>query len=172
MELTVARITTSLRLSEQLRERLVLAAAAEGVSLTTLIERFIEEGLAVLDHPGVVFKPGPAGRRAALAGGPDIWEVASALRHTTGTDRLVWPPSPEEFGIDERQVEIALRYAAAHRDEIEACIRANDRALEEAGRVAAERMRLLRVKFSSTRCSRRKSSSICEWGWPRGDDAV
>jgi hypothetical protein len=45
--------------------------------------------------------------------------------------------------IHERQVVMALNYAAAHRDEIEARIRANDGALEEAERIAAERERLL-----------------------------
>lgn len=38
---------------------------------------------------------------------------------------------------------IALNYAAAHREEIEEPIRANDRALAEAERIAAERERLL-----------------------------
>lgn len=31
------------------------------------------------DHPGVIFKDGPSGRRAALAYGPDIWEVVKFL---------------------------------------------------------------------------------------------
>ncbi|GMU39432.1 MAG: hypothetical protein AMXMBFR23_02980 [Chloroflexota bacterium] len=137
------RSTTSLRLSDEVRERLATAALAEGTSLTALIERFIVEGLAVLDHPGIVFKPGPAGRRAALAGGPDVWELAAALRHTTGTEAVRLAALATEFGIDERQVEIALRYAAAHRDEVEARIHANDRALEEAERIAGERVRLL-----------------------------
>lgn len=38
---------------------------------------------------------------------------------------------------------IALNYAAAHRDEIEQRIAANDRALAEAERIAAEREQLL-----------------------------
>jgi predicted nucleic acid-binding protein len=42
----------------------------------------VREGLACAAHPGIVFKPGPSGRRAALAGGPDVWEIAAALRHT------------------------------------------------------------------------------------------
>ena len=137
------RSTTSLRLSDEVRERLATAALAEATSLTALIERFIVEGLAVLDHPGIVFKSGPACRRAALAGGPDVWEVTAALRHTTGTEAARVAALAAEFGIDERQVEIALRYAAAHRDEVEARIHANDRALEEAERIAGERVRLL-----------------------------
>jgi hypothetical protein len=34
------------------------------------------------DHPGIVFRDGPTGRRAGLAAGPDVWEVVSALRST------------------------------------------------------------------------------------------
>src|SRR5688572_11200717 len=82
----MSRSTTSLRLDDQLRERLGMLAEAESISLTSLVERFLREGLAVAEHPGVMFKPGPSGRRAALAGGPDVWEVAAALRHTSGSD--------------------------------------------------------------------------------------
>jgi hypothetical protein len=48
-----------------------------------------------------------------------------------------------EFGIHERQVMIALNYAAAHREEIDARVRANDRAFEESERLVSERKRLL-----------------------------
>lgn len=136
------RTTMSLRLDDALRERLATTARVEGVSVTALVEQFVREGLATAEHPGIVFKPGPSGRRAALAGGPDVWEVASALRHTSGTESERIAALAEEFGFAERQVVIALQYAAAHRDEIETRIEANDRALEEAERVAAERERL------------------------------
>ena len=49
----------------------------------------------------------------------------------------------EQFGVHERQVVIALDYAAAHRAEIEARVAANDQALAHAERVASERQRLL-----------------------------
>jgi len=49
----------------------------------------------------------------------------------------------EQLGIHERQVVIALNYAAAHGEEIEARVDANDRALAQAEIVAAERQRLL-----------------------------
>ena len=32
------------------------------------------------EHPGVVFRDGPAGRRAGLAGGPDVWEAIVVLK--------------------------------------------------------------------------------------------
>src|SRR5947207_458509 len=139
----MARSTTSIRLADELRDRLAVAAAAEGSTLTELIERFVREGLAVADHPGIVFKPGPAGRRAALAGGPDVWEIVASLRHAAGSEAKRIKIVANEFGIHGRQVVIALNYAAANREEIDARIRANDAAMDEAERVAGERDRLL-----------------------------
>jgi hypothetical protein len=143
LETNMGRSTTSLRLDDELRERLAALAQVEGSSLNALVERFLREALAVAQHPGIVFKPGPSGRRASLAGGPDVWEIAAALRHTSGTEAERVAALAEEFGIHERQVMIALNYAAAYREEIEARIRANDVALNEAERVAGERNRLL-----------------------------
>jgi len=139
----MARTTMSLRLDDRLRARLTAAADGEGRSVTALMEQFVREGLAVAEHPGVVFKPGPSGRRAALAGGPDVWEIASALRHTSGSESERVAALAAEFGLSERQLAIALDYAAAHRDEVDARIQANDRALAEAERIATERARLL-----------------------------
>jgi hypothetical protein len=139
----MGRSTTSLRLDDELRERLATMAQVEGTSVTSLVERFLREGLAVAEYPGIAFKPGPSGRRAALAGGPDVWAIASALRRTSGSEAERVSALAAEFGIHERQVALALSYAAAHYEEIEARIRANDRALEEEERVAAERKRLL-----------------------------
>lgn len=139
----MTRSTTSIRLDDALRERLATAANAEGTTVTELIERFVREGLAVAAHPGIVFKPGPSGRRAALAGGPDVWEIAAALRHVTGREAERVAALAEQFGLHERQIVIALNYAAAHRDEIEERIGVNDRAQAEAERIAAERQQLL-----------------------------
>lgn len=139
----MARSTTSLRLPDDLRDLLAETAEAEGTTVTALVERFAREGLAISAHPGIVFRPGPSGRRAALAGGPDVWEIASALRHTSGTETERVAVLAAEFGIHPRQVVLALNYTAAHRDEIAARVRGNDRALESAEAVADERERLL-----------------------------
>lgn len=138
----MTRSTTSVRLDDELRDHLSAAAASEGTTVTELIERFVREGLACAAHPGIVFKPGPSGRRAALAGGPDVWEIVAALRHVRGREATRVAALADQFGLHERQVVIALNYAAAHRDEIEARVHANDRALAEAERIAAERERL------------------------------
>jgi len=139
----VSKSTTSIRLDDELRTRLAAAAGVEGVSITELVERFVREGLAAADHPGIVFTPGPSGRRAALAGGPDVWEIVAALRHVGGRERQRVGQLAQQFGLHERQIVIALNYAAAHREEIEKRVEANERDLAEAERVAVERERLL-----------------------------
>ena len=139
----MARSTTSIRLDDELRTRLTAQAAAESTTITELIERFAREGLDCEAHPGIVFKPGPAGRRAALAGGPDVWEIVAALRHTTGSESERVDAIAEQFGIHQLQVVLELNYAAAHRAEIEARVDANERALAHAEIVAGERQRLL-----------------------------
>jgi hypothetical protein len=107
------------------------------------VDRFVREGIAVSDHPGIVFKPGPSGRRAALAGGPDVWEIVSALRRITGSEAERVAALAGEFGLHERQVLTALNYAAANSEEIDARVRANDRALDAAEQVHLGRKRLL-----------------------------
>jgi uncharacterized protein (DUF433 family) len=139
----VGKSTTSVRLDDELRQELAGMAAREGTTVTELIERFLREGLTSAAHPGVVFKSGPAGRRAALAGGPDVWEIVAALRHTSGSEAKRIARLAEQFGLHQRQIVMALNYAADHRSEIEARIEANERALADAERIAAERQRLL-----------------------------
>ncbi|MHB8452830.1 MAG: ribbon-helix-helix protein, CopG family [Mycobacteriales bacterium] len=139
----MAKTTTSVRLDEALRRALAAAAAAESVTVTELIERYLREGLASAKHPGIVFKGGPSGRRAALAGGPDVWEVIAALRSQPGPEADRVRRVADLLDLHERQVTIALHYAGAHRAEIEARMRANETALDEAERTAAERSQLL-----------------------------
>ena len=62
--------TTSLRLDNSLRAQLAALPESEGTTMIFLVERFLREGLAVAEHPGIVIKPGLSGRRASLAGGP------------------------------------------------------------------------------------------------------
>jgi hypothetical protein len=119
-----------------------MMAAAEGTSVSSLVERFVREGIAAAEHPGIVFRSGPTGRRAALEGGPDVWEIASALRRFSGSEIKRVAALAEEFGLHEQLVVIALNYAAVHPEEVEARIRANDAAFDEAERVAEARKRL------------------------------
>jgi hypothetical protein len=138
----VARSSTSFRLSEAARRRLTERADKDGVSATALLERLIVEGVEVLDHPGIVYRGRAHDRRAALAGGPDVWEVVARLREIKGREEDRIEILAAETILHPRQVRAALEFAAAHPEEVEARIVRNDTAIAT-GQQAAERRRVL-----------------------------
>lgn len=122
---------TSYRLDDELKQRLGRQAAAEGTTETALVTRLLEQGLAAIEHPGIVHRPGPTGWRAALAGGPDIDEVVRAVRATGArSEEAAVVEAAESMGLDLRLVRIAIDYAAQHLDEIDARIAENEAAVE------------------------------------------
>jgi uncharacterized protein (DUF433 family) len=139
----VATRATSYRLDPGVKARLERQAAAEGTTERALLERLVSEGLVILHHPGIVYRDGPTGRRAALAVGPDVWEVLSALRHTTGSAEDRVAALAEQFDLHPRHIRMAIDFAATHREEIEAEIKANDEAAEEAREIAKRRADLM-----------------------------
>lgn len=134
---------TSYRLDPEVKAKLERQAAAEGISERALLERLVSEGLDTLHHPGVVYRDGPTGRRAALAVGADIWEVASALRFTKGPAEKRVAALAEQFDLDPRHIRIAIDFAASHRAEIDAQIAANDAAADQARQLARQRADLM-----------------------------
>jgi hypothetical protein len=135
--------STSYRLSAELKERLARRSEIEGVTVTALVTRLLEQGLAAIEHPGIVFRPGPSGWRAGVAGGPDVDEVVRAVRSVEETGDSAVPAAAEFLGVDPRQVRIAIDYAAEHLEEIEARLRANEEAVERARTLAAARSSVL-----------------------------
>ncbi len=71
---------TSFRLSSELLARLEEEAARTGSTVTGLVSGLLDEGLKTRRFPGIVYRDGPAGRRARLVGGPDVWELYRAPR--------------------------------------------------------------------------------------------
>jgi hypothetical protein len=115
----------SARMDASVVDRLERRGARAGLNKSRLAERYIDEGIRMEDHPGVVFRDGPAGRRAGLAGGPDIWEVVSAVRASglSGEDALT---AAAEWGsLTPAQVRVAVRYYAEYREEIDERIARN-----------------------------------------------
>lgn len=135
--------STSYRLAPDLKQRLAQRAAVEGVTVTALITRLLEQGLAAIDHPGIVYRPGPSGWRAGLAGGPDVDEVVRRIRSAGVTGDKAVAVAAESLGIETRLVRIAIDYAAEHLDEIEARIRENEEAAQRVRELAAARAALL-----------------------------
>jgi hypothetical protein len=72
---------SSVRFDAGVLERLnAFVKAHRELSLSSASNRLVDEALKMHEHPLVTFKDGPAGRRARLAGGPDVWEVIGAVR--------------------------------------------------------------------------------------------
>lgn len=111
----------SMRLDGQTHRRLEDRGRDSG-GKSALAQRYIEEGLRTDEHPGIGFRPGPAGRRAALAAGPDVWEVIQALANVEARGDAAVTATADWMGLEPFQVEIAVGYYADHRDEIDAWI--------------------------------------------------
>jgi hypothetical protein len=113
-------------------ERLKALAAERDRSASTIAEELIDEGLRMRGHPLITFRDGPSGRRAALLGGADVWEIVGGI---VGGDV---PPSKriaravELFALSRDRVEAALAYYADYTAEIDGEIAANLAATDEA----------------------------------------
>jgi hypothetical protein len=135
--------STSFRISETAKRSLAARAALEGISATALLDRLIVEGIDQLDYPGVVFRGPTHDRRAALAAGPDVWEVVARLQQLDGSEEHRISLLSAESDVPPRLVRIALDYAAEHPQETRERIDRN-RALAESSRASvAQRNALL-----------------------------
>lgn len=134
----------SIRFDPQLLERLRRRAQSiPGATASGLAQRLVDEGLRMCDHPGVVFKDGPSGRRAALAFGPDVWEVVKVLRELDERGEPAVGAAAELLALPETKVRVAMHYYAAYPAEIDAEIDAADRVSREAEHAWQVERRLL-----------------------------
>ncbi len=119
----MARQTTqkpfSIRMSEETLARLDLGARRRGEAKSRTAERLIDEGLRMADHPGIVFRDGPAGRRAALAVGPDVWEVIETLNGTELVGEEAITATAAWGNLSHAQVNTALRYYVDFPEEVD-----------------------------------------------------
>ena len=99
------------------------------------------------EHPGVVFRDGPTGRRAGLVGGPDVWELVRAVKSARASEPAISEDDVIELvasntGLPVRLVRTAVRYWASYPDEVDREIDAAE-AAEEAAEAAWRRERRL-----------------------------
>ena len=130
----------SVRFDESTIERLTAYCLKHpGLSLSGAAAALVEEGLRMDLHPGIVFRDGPTGRRAALVGGPDVWEVIRAIKQLRAQEPEVKAGEAisvvaDVTGMAGEVVSRAVNYYAAFPEEIEAEIAQADLAEEQAFR--------------------------------------
>lgn len=96
------------------------------------------------EHPGIVFADGPAGRRATLAVGPDVWELVQFLREIDDRGEDAVLAAAEVFVLPDTAVRAGLRYYAAYPSEIDRWIadaQAASAAAEQAWRLEHDLLR-------------------------------
>jgi hypothetical protein len=125
---------------DRLRRR---AQTLPGATPSGLAQRLVDEGLRMAEHPGILFKDGPSGRRAALLLGPDVWEVVKALKEVDERSEAAVAAVAELLNLTCEQVRSALRYYADHEYEIEAEIALAEEESAQAERAWQLQQRLL-----------------------------
>jgi hypothetical protein len=119
------RSATPVRFEEAVGERLAAFVASHpGWSMSSAANRMVDEGLRMDEHPAVVFRSGPTGRRAGLVGGPDVWEVVRAVKSARAAepdlaDEGILALVAANTGLPLRLVRSAVRYWALYPDEID-----------------------------------------------------
>jgi hypothetical protein len=124
--------TFSARWGTDVVDRLERRSELAGTNKSRLAERYVDEGTRMDEHPGIVFRGGPTGRRAALAGGPDIWEVMSTLKSGNARGEEAISATAELLNLNDSQVRTAVRYYGAFTDEIDRRIALNTEDANEA----------------------------------------
>jgi hypothetical protein len=114
----------SIRFDPAVASRLArFVAAHPGLSASAATNLLVDEALRGQEHPLIVFRDGPAGRRARLIGGPDVWEVARAVRSSRVAEPSLDPAQlvalvAETSGVEPRLIYATIEYQAAFPDEI------------------------------------------------------
>lgn len=137
--LVVMTSPRSIRFDSSVSDRLrSYASRHPGVSSSSVAARLVDEGLRMEEHPGVLFRDGPMGRRATLVGGPDVWEVVRSLRSARTSEPELSEVElidlvADNAGLPSRLVRTAVQYWAAYPAEVDAL-------LEHAEHVGRERV--------------------------------
>lgn len=103
-----------------------------GTNKSRLAERYVDEGTRMDEHPGIAFRGGPTGRRAALAGGPDVWEVMATVKNGKARGEASIAATADLLNLTDSQVRTAVRYYGAFSDEIDQRIALNAEDADEA----------------------------------------
>lgn len=120
-------------MDEMVLSRLEKLSEREGQPRSRVAEQLIDEGIRMREFPGIVFRSGPTGRRAALADGPDVWEVIRGLKRARSGGRDPFEVLRASTDLSRAQIQLAADYYVAYPDDVDARIREDD--------LAADRLR-------------------------------
>ena len=87
------------------------------------------ESHQIEEFAGIIFRSGPTGRRAGIAGGPDVWEIVRDLKGAAreGSQDPIEVVS-SVTGLERSKVELAASYYAAYPDDVDERMRMNEEA--------------------------------------------
>lgn len=119
--------SVSVSFPQSIEEKLRKIAATEHRSLGETVELLAKEALKTREFPQIFFMEGPAGRRARLITGPDVWEVIEPYV-VAGKDWEVLRAS--YHWLDEEVLRAAVRYYEAYPEEIDARLALNWQGVE------------------------------------------
>jgi hypothetical protein len=92
-------------------------SAQSGEPIVRLANRYIEEGMRLDRHPGIAYRDGPAGRRAVVVGGPDVWEVVAGARSAPERGEPLIAALAERLGVLAEKIRVAIRYYSEYPEE-------------------------------------------------------
>jgi uncharacterized protein (DUF433 family) len=120
------------RVPRRVRQALEEVAKGRRVNPLTFARTLIDEGLRRERHPGIVFRDGPAGRRAAMEGRRlDVWQVMETVWASDGNVE----EAAAYLGLRPDQVRAAISYYTEFPGEIDDWVQRNR---EEADRGRAQ----------------------------------
>ena len=134
---------TSFRLPSDLLVRLEEEAANTGSTVTALVSGLLDEGLKTRRFPGIVYRDGPAGRRAGLVGGPDVWELVRTVKSSGGEGEHRLREVADELGIPFSRLALAIDFYVAFPEEVDERIAADERAAAQLRDLIERRDRLM-----------------------------
>ena len=114
--------TVNTRVSSRVRSSLEDEARRRQVNPLSLARTLLDESLRRLRHPGIGFRDGPDGRRAAIEGRRlDVWQVMETVWASDGKI----DESADYLKLRPDQVQSAVGYYAEFSDEIDEQIARN-----------------------------------------------
>ena len=120
------------RMDSDVITRLDRCSTERGEAKSRLAERLIDEGLRMIEFPGIVFVDGPTGRLATLTDGPDVWEIAADLKRAKARKGDPIAIVARGTGLRPDQIRLAAAYYGRYPAEVDARIERNQRLHDDA----------------------------------------